>query len=376
MRVGYRSGPAAVDVETDDVASGTWLTEFLGPFVEIAGHGTGDAEVRFIRSAVGFQSLQRQVAEAPSQRVPCFTLDRRVVDLPGSSDGSGLLAVDAELECVYRVVGRVVEIVALPGRPRARFGLMRVVREILAAKTLARADVLDLHAAAFAVGARAVVLAGPKASGKTTMLAHVLASHQADLVANDRVFIDLEHTPAQLTGVPTLVAVRPDTLGVFPPLRRFPAERPASLCASELDSSDGLPEAGTPPSRPFALTPAQFAGRLGARTARGASTSAIVFPTVSPEADGWVVESMSGIEGAARLAESLYGVAVGPRPRTVFAQIAGPPSPATDQLRLASRLANTLPCLRCRVGTGASRQRIAQWLGSLGLEAALTGCQP
>jgi hypothetical protein len=261
-----------------------------------------------------------------------------------------------------------VEIIAPPGLRRVRVGLMRVVREIAAACMLAQGNVLDFHTAAFAVGGRAVLLAGPKGGGKTTLLISVLASGRATLIANDRVFVDASARPGQAIGVPTLVSLRDGTLRLFPNLRRGFPKCPARLHTAELESHDAatLEDDDAPPV--FALSPTQLARRLGVSAVRSGLIVAVIFPEICSAADTWSLEPVVSAEGAARLRACLYGTRSGSRSRTVFEEIVGGRVPRPEERdTLLDRLATWVPLLQCRLGRDAYRDGADRWLRALPL---------
>ena len=369
MKAGYRFGPTIIDVETDDAGSGAWLSEFLHPWADATPHGHGDRLVRMTSSAAAFDALGRRQAVSSLRQVPCFALDSQVVSLPGWDNDRGTVVADAELGCFFCLAGRVVEVVARPGCARARIGLMRVVREALAAPALAGADYIDLHAAAFAVAGQAVLLAGPKGSGKTTMLIHALASGRADLLANDRVFIHGSPEPAGAVGVPTLVSIRPWTLQVFPRLRKDAAERSASLRVGE-PAPPRVEDGTAAETRDFALSPAQLAHRLGVAMARDAPIAAVVFPVITPATDTWTFEPVSPADAAARLRECLYGARVEPRAPTVFEGTRRGVPRRAQQSAVVERLAARVPCVQGNLGPGACRDSAGVWLRALGLDVA------
>jgi hypothetical protein len=256
---GYRLGPARIDVESDDADAARWLREFLIPWFEACPPGSGEFRVRLTGSASALGALARRQAGATLRPHACFALDSQVVELPGWPDAEGTVLADDRLGCFYQLRRGSVEIAAPPGIRRVRIGLMRVVRELAALRMLGEAGCLDLHAAAFAVKDRAVLLVGPKRAGKTTLLVSSLASGRASLLANDRVFVDARRTPALAFGVPTLVSIRPDTL------ERFQAggERPGRHRAAAPRRSRRMRR--TAPATPYApslLSPAQLAQHL------------------------------------------------------------------------------------------------------------------
>jgi hypothetical protein len=417
VAAGYRFGSAMIDVEADDADAARWLHEFLTPWFEAIAPGKGQITVRLTVSAAAFTDLAHRHAVAICHPVACFALDSEVVSLPGwaAADGSTVIA-DSGRGCFYRLRPLHVEIIAPPGGRGVRVGLMRVVREFAAARMLRQPTVIDLHAAAFVVGGRAVLIVGPKEAGKTTLLVHALASGCAELLANDRVFVDAGQPPADGTvdkcedvlrepqhersqspsnkgfsahpsepvegcfqrkstlpdaiGMPTLVSLRDDTLHLFPDLRRDFPVRPALLHAAELAAGDtGSVEHGEAPPR-FALSPAQLAQRIGVGIVRRAPIAAIVFPEISPAADAWSLEPLTPADAAARLRRCLYGARTAPRPATVFDDFAGCASGCrAEQAELAHGLAVRLPLFRCCLGRDAYRDGAEAWLRALALDA-------
>jgi len=367
IRQAYRFGPARIEVASDDADAGRWLEEFMTPWFTPArpvGRGLG---VRLTCSAPAWTALERRRAEASLTPRACFALDREIVELPGWREAGDLVIADDDRGAFYRVGRRGIEIVTRPGARRARVGLMRIVRELGAAHMRARRDILDLHAAAFAVAGRGVLLVGPKQSGKTTLLVAALTSGQASLLANDRVCVDTRGSAPRAFGVPTLVSLRTGTLRWFPSLPVGLPERPSLLHAAELAAQAGAPPADAPPLH-LTLSPAQLARRLGAGIAASAPIAAVVFPVISPNCASWSLEEISPEDGAAWLRECLYGVTTGPRARTVFEAAAlGTGRGQPPRAQLADRLASRVPLFRCRLGRHAYRDGAQAWLRALPL---------
>jgi len=241
---------------------------------------------------------------------------------------------------------------------------MRVVRETLLNAVLRDGAALDLHAAAFALGGRAVLIAGDKGSGKTTFLLHAMASAGADLVANDRVLVEIDDSRADATGVPTIVTIRPRTLDLLPFLRRHADERPASLLESELASGGGFPEGESVPTRDFALAPSQLAARVGRLRVRGGPVACVIFPVVSAEARARECRRLSGTDAVERLRRCFYGSRAVLRPRTVFESWSDWNARLDDQAAMAELLAARVPCVECHLGLDAYRSD-ANWLLTL-----------
>ena len=298
--------------------------------------------------------------------MPCFGLDSEVVQLAGWTEAGTTVVADAELGSFYRVSATGVEVIARPGFRRARIGLMRVVRELLVAGAKAAERLLDLHAAAFATPAGAVLLVGPKQAGKTTLLTHFLRSQRTSLIANDRVLVDVEPVPPIAFGVPTLVSVRVGTLALFPDLRRTAHERPALFHSDEGPGATVFDVSDTCPPRDFSLTPAQLAQRCRSGTTDCAPIAAIVFPEMDTASGGWSLEPLAIDVGSNHLLDSRYGIRAVRQPRTIFVDLVGCRERRDDDVATqVARLSATVPLFRCRLGPRAYRNAADDLLQAL-----------
>ena len=366
IRTGYRCGAAHVAVETDDRDASRWLAEFVTPWFESCPVLSSARYVRFTASRAEFEAIDRRYAAATTRLFPCFALDRDVVLHAGWTEAGITVVADTELGSFYRVSASGVEVIARPDFPRARIGLMRVVRELLVADAQAADRRLDLHAAAFTTPAGAVVLVGPKLTGKTTLLTYFLRCGRASLIANDRVLVDVEPVLPIAFGVPTLVSVRVDTLELFPELRRTPNERPAALHSEEGPEPTIFETLDRSPPRDFGLSPAQLAQRCGSGTTRCAPIAAIVFPEVDVASAGWSLEPLAVDVGSMQLLDSRYGIRATRRPRTIFEDMVDTREPhRNDTPTQVARLSAAVPLFRCRVGPGAYRNGASELLQAL-----------
>jgi len=364
QRERYRFRAATVEVATEDAQAGRWLSEFVAPWLA---PGSPDAAVASVRTRFCAESVARLEARRRHIEgivVECFHLDNGLVSHPGWIEPDGAtVAYDVTFRCYYRLCGDACEIVALPGQRRARMGLLRAVREAAVAHASGE-DWLDLHAAAFVVRGRTVLVVGAKLAGKTTLLAHALASGEAGLLTNDRVIVV---GGAQAHGIPTVISLREPTLRTFPALADGLPAHAALLAREELPVRRPSEE---PPSFPFRLSPAQFADRLGARPVASAPVGAIVFPEITRETRGLVLAPVASADGARRLRESLYARCSGPRQQTWFERQAGVSPSLVAQTARSDELAARVPCHRCLLGPDAYREPAHAWLASLPLAEA------
>jgi len=364
-----RCGEALVEVDAGDAATARWLREFVTPWFAPATVERVNARVRLVADAARFAALDARQMAGDTRPVPCFSLASALVSYPGWNEPDGATVVaDGEYGCFYRVLGKEVEVVVQPGERVARIGLLRVVREVVTLRALAAPGMLDLHSAAFSTRGCAVLLLGGRRAGKSSLLAHVLASGQAALLANDRLLVDCSSLRA--TGVPTIVPVREDTERRFPVLARGLPRRAALLHAGEITS----PElAALCSGARLVLSPAQFARQLGAPTAGSAKTCVIVFPESTPDESVWSLAPVTREEGNARLVAGLYASRTGPREPTIFQTAAGETPIAGAQAALALQLASAVPLVVCRLGPDAFRGHARAWLRALPLPKGDTG---
>lgn len=367
-RNAYRFGTARVTVDIEDEDAARWLAEFLIPWFSADTAADGGVVLRMTLSKELVNELAVRQANASVQPVPCFRLDRGLACFPAwiESDGT-TVAADTTYRCFYRVRPHAVDVIAAPGDYLARVGLMRAVREVLILSAASRPAALDLHAAALVHRGSAVLLAGARKQGKTTLLAHALASGEAALMANDRVIVDTASSQAE--GVPTVVAVREGTERLFPALGRGLPRRATLLHAAEI-STPGA-RAAASGSR-LVLSPTQFAGQLGADVEPRARLGAIVFPEIREGEPSWSLQRLAMEEGRHRLSEAMYARDVDPRERSLFHGALGVPAemPATsscglERQDLLMRLAAAVPMLHLRVGPDVYLDNASAWLRAL-----------
>jgi hypothetical protein len=341
LRLAY--GPLVIAARCADPAPLAWLREFLGVSFGVPSPSAPSNHVL----TLAFGPLPADPLPFPHE-TECFSLDGNFVRYPARHGPGGSLDFRDEAEGIaFSVRGPDVEILARSDGPAARLAILRVVREIATAHAL-REGQLHLHASAVAVGERVVAFAGPRESGKTTLLLHALLGGGVRYVANDRLFVDLGGGLPVARGMPTIVSLREETVARFPAL----AQRlRASACARHRTLAEA-DAAAKPDWRPN-LTPAQLLALAGAEPLGAGTLRAAVFPAIATDIERFEVRELDAREAAARLVEEgLFLATLPERPAAAFAAGTRPRDRATLE-RLCRKLAARITCFDVRLGPRA-----------------------
>lgn len=348
----FAFGDLRILVESAERSHLAWLEEFLTPQFDLSAHPAHDCRVTVVEDGDRHGAT---LALGPANgTLDAFTHDTRVVTLP-RWQGAETRLFDAKPGVFYEVTGHpyAATILTTPGNGRGRTALMRVVRE-LATNRAQRAGGVLLHASAFAVGGKGIIVAGPKRAGKTTLLIHALRAASARYVSNDRVVVQPDAVPVLARGVPTIIPLRRGTLDMFPAVA-------ARVAAASYHHRLTIHEAATlgrraaaPRSDADRLSPAQLCRVLDASPLGQCEVSALLLPRITNESGAFSTRRLPEGEAAAQLAGGLFGVTVGRWTSEVFsvAGDAAPPDLAALRDR-CQRLTDRIPCFECRVGLDA-----------------------
>ena len=368
-----RLGDSVAGVDVACAAARDWLHENLHPWIEEHASAGPDHRVEFTTIADPHRALGVDPDSPRTVERPCFALDTRVLAYPGWEAGGEVVLEDTVYDGLLRIGPSRTQVVARPGFLGARVTLLRAIREVLTAPQREAPDWIELHAAAFEVGGRTVLVMGPKEAGKTTLLLHVLSTGDARFVTNDRTLVRAGATGVapEATGVPTFINVRPGTLAIFPHLAS-PLDAIAGPFVYALrELSELVPRQGPPKcDARIVMTPAQFCRQAGVAPHRGGPVAAVLLPERSSSPGAWQIDRLDRDAGRAALLANRYGVQAEPRQPTVYETLAGsrPRSEAADA-RLLDRILAHVPVFRCRIGatTAADPGNAARVLRALPL---------
>lgn len=334
-----------------------WLEEFLSPHFHEREGITVRHSVDLVIDPQRYALLLAEGAGAGGRTVDCFTLDggfeRHALwrESPG-----GRLIRHARAECFLSVpAGGGVEIVARADSARLRSALMRTVRELATLQALHRGDLL-VHGSAAVVGGRALLFAGQKQAGKTTMLLNALRQHGVRFLSNDRVFVELGGGGPFARGVPTIVTIRGDSLIHLPGLDRPSAENTHRYYLTMREAEQGSPLLEPPTRDPSSMSPARFCRWIGVEPVAGAALAAVVFPTVDVAVETFGITPLSPPAATGRLAAGLFPPDATASVPEAFAGFWNGAFPGRDLILQACRvLAGQVACLEARIGPAAFR---------------------
>ena len=351
-----------IAVSADSDADLLWLHDFLGPSYRRVPAGA-DRPARQVGLhadpawADGQRGWAQQQANGQRRSVLAHVLDGTDLHLPCLHQADGtLLAWDDLFECLYRQeLDGVTNLLQAQGPPRPqrpRIALMRAVREF-ALHHEVRRGALALHASGLVRDGNAVLFAGPRRAGKTTLLSACLSLVPSlRLLANDRVMVNPGANGWCCRGMATIVSVRAGDEGLLPGLRQ-------QLHAQSLGPEAGP---GEPMAREFPatgqllLSPSQYCNGLGVGMAAESRLQAIVLPRIDTTFNGLQTRQIAPDAATAPLANALFGAAhPGSRSQLFDTPESGPFPGPTERLALVRRLAREVPCHELLLGPDAYR---------------------
>jgi hypothetical protein len=351
----------AIAVASDEPSILEWLDEFLSPAFEILPvAATADFCVTIRSDPSACEAIAATRPDGPLASRACFALDQEVVAHPHWVASGRIVLDDVRFGAFYVLEENRAEVVIRPGSQRSRSGAMRVIREAASARALTDPDLLLLHAAALEHCGKAVLIAGPKGSGKTTTLSYLAAASGARILTNDRSLLRFGGAEIEVRAIPTVVSVREGALELLslPRLRSLRrAPNPSRHTLAELAARDGDPQDAPP--EPFRLSPAQLAHAVGVSLSPSGRLCAIAFPEVRPEERSWRLDRLSQSEAYRRLQQARFGVGSAKSSPTVFEDLMGAARNESKEARWLAELAGRVPCFGISIGARAYSENAA-----------------
>jgi hypothetical protein len=359
-----------IEVDSDDSEDLEWLAEFLCPSfmrLDIAASQAADCHVRLVRDPAAIERWQQRLQSAELFRTRAFLLDTGPVELATFSENDALIAYDDFFNVFFRwrpATGRCdVEIVdGYPENPedagfprRARVPLMRAVREWAMHHGLRRGRIF-LHAAAIVCNGSAVLLAGPKKSGKTSLLTATLRDRpDISYLTNDRVMVaSLDHG-WRCRGMPSIVSMRPGSMDFLPGIEA--RLRTVAAGHASRNTETKLPVAFA--DGRFGLSPLQFCSLVGAEPVAGAGLTAIVFPRISSTTASVEIRALSAPEAVDLLADAVFGRIDEGEPSALFdVAHSGTYPDFSARTAAAARLAKQVACIEVGLGVRAYQPEV------------------
>lgn len=335
-----------VSLRSSDRKVDNWLMECLAPWFRAAEPQPGSWKVTITACQKEYAGLL-EARPADAARRTCFTFDQFVFSLPAWRDGDRIVLADDARSCCLVMAPSEARLVADPGARRWRMMALWLLLEI--ATTASRGSHIDLHAACVEASGRALLIAGPKKAGKTTLMLHLLRSGLCGWITNDRALAGAE--PREVTGIPAAVRIRASTMDRFPELfHGMPdAARPYLYTLDEL--AGGNFNDGDEETDMVALSPAQFCRQMNVQPVGTAPAGAVVFPRLAAGMDGWFIERLEAPAVRTALRSNIYGRTLERRGPTVLEELTGiAAAPSAETL---DSLAENVPGYRLVLGPDA-----------------------
>lgn len=347
----YAMPDARVTVVCEVPGHAEWLDELLPPGLNPVEFDPNAVTV-VVHEASG--DKHRESTAFPLGPVPCFVFEHEVISYDAWRVGDHIVIVDEKYDARYEIGPTMVRVGLRSPAPETRPPVLRVVRELALAQTLASGQRVLLHASGLEAGGRVVLFTGPKEAGKTTLVARLASTTGAGFLSNDCALM----TPiAARSGgwdvrtVPLTVSVRADTVRRLPQLfARVPAiRRPSRLTETEAEAAVSEHGTMTEPAR-LRLSPIQFARALDVPLSVGGELAALAFVTIDPKLTGFRIAPLAAADARQPVRTAVYGPRGASAHHTVFEQFLGTRRLPSADARMAEQLAAEANCVDLRVG--------------------------
>lgn len=343
-------------VWTSDPNNHTWLEEFICPHFQSVDDISYDCQIDLIEDTEQYEETLSWGAYPDKALVPCFAMDSKEICLPSwYSLGDDLILFQENFNVFYmlnRAINKI-SVLSPPNNKKSRLALMRVIRE-LAMNQCLQNNGLFLHGSAFSVEGKGIIIAGPKGAGKTTLLIYALRHKLSQYLSNDRVWVSFINGEIVFRGMPTIAAILPSTLELFPDLkhRLLSSYFDSCLTQNEAKQLQVVPQ----PRRngKYSLSPSQFCNILQVASVAEAQGWAVVFPKITHTRGNMEFKQLSPSAASEQLAGALLGSYSQRGQAPVFALSDANISFSQETLNaLCQNIASHLSCYECYLGTEA-----------------------
>jgi hypothetical protein len=359
----------AVEVKAPDAAMLVWLRDFLDCGFEPTPGRAPDCRIQVVISETAYQRLHERGPHDEGLRSAGFAQhsSERMFQQWASDERTTIFHDDLR-PFFYVLEDPPPRVTILCRSPSPKLGitLMKVVRELAMESILVRGGTI-LHASAVSTGDGALVIAGPRRSGKTTLLISLLQSDETAYLANDRCVLRVENGSPKVQSLPTLVSIRGECLRRFPrllerakELRLWPAGAGDHDTAQGGSAGSEGPEEGDEDlGARLSISPSQFHELLRCRRTSSGPVRALIFPevtrsparmTLSRLAPAQVREHWRGGLFRAGRPRVLGGVFVFSPERRWAAERGDGRLPAEVDARVGEWISHHLPVFHCRLG--------------------------
>jgi hypothetical protein len=316
-----------------------------------------DCKVSLSIDSKQYDRLLKREPRSGGEKIDTFALDRRMIDLPlWKSPDDERIIFQKGSKVFYRLnpKGTHVRVITPKDNSSIRKVLMRVVREFTI-NHLHRSGNLLIHGAAIARGNKGVIIAGPKQSGKTTLLLHVLRQKGINFTANDRVIVNFDNGKTVLRGLPTIVKLRQKTLEMFSGLERHLLAKKYDYRLTLKEIKSGVFKSMQPDSHgDFSISPVQLCQLLGVGQLSKANLRVVVFPHITGVRGKIRLEELPAELAAKRLKGSLFRAGSRRLTSSAFTLRKGNTNQDKNAVKeLCLRLTSYVRCVDCYLGLDA-----------------------
>lgn len=339
---------AAFVARSDDPSDLAWLEAFLAPAFGVSS-AAGGQTFSLQKNPEAVNAAQRLDPHS-AERIAAFVLDAGLEKLPCMISAAGdITAYDSFFEVAYQrttMINIADTKTSSPSR-RARGALMRAIREAAMDHAWCHGASI-LHGASFALGNQAILVAGEKEAGKTSLLcAALLGIPEASFLSNDRVVLQNTGASVRASSLPTIVSIRAGSTQVVPSL--------LTALSSASENYLGAPSAESERVERWTLSPKQLSSLLGCSMKREAEVECCLFPRIDHGEKFFRIRELTADERRTRVLESAFAKNDLGRRSDLFRANAGVfPSAVVLRERLQQDFAS-IRCFEVRMGPGLYR---------------------